>query len=110
MSNSVVGDCKTMYKSIRDSVRYRQKKVGGKSGDSGDESAFEEPAGDTYLNDAFAFLMPTPSKFPRKTMILGGAASSAGTSRTNTPTTEVEQRDSDGESRISNYSYVSIRK
>lgn len=33
-----------MYKSMRDAIRYRQKRISGKSGDSGDEGAIVEGA------------------------------------------------------------------
>lgn len=69
-----------MYKSIRDAVRYRQKKVTGKSGDSGDDECDEAPNDES--NDAFAFLTPTSQKFPRKTTVMGGAAE---TSKVETP-------------------------
>lgn len=71
----IVADCKKLYKSVRDSVRYKQKKIAGKSGDSGDDTLTDEPTANSSGElSSFAFLLPTASKFPRKTSTLGGAA------------------------------------
>ncbi|XP_055918302.1 uncharacterized protein LOC129950384 [Eupeodes corollae] len=90
-----VDDCRAIYKSIRDSLRHKHKKVCGKSGDSGDEMFFGE-TGCSELNDALAFLTPTSSKFPRSTIIMGG--------------TEEETKSlSEGESSSAIYKYASKR-
>lgn len=70
----VVLECKTLYKSIRDAARYRQKKAAGKSGDSGDEALNDDSENtSSEVSDSFAFLLPTSSKFPRKTLTFGGS-------------------------------------
>lgn len=109
----LVGDCKVLFKSIRDSLRYRQKKISGKSGDSGGDEMNEEMAGnDNDVDDALSFLASTSSKFPRKTMVLGGATNTASLARSQTPTSsaaaDTEQQDSEAESSLSAYSYVSL--
>lgn len=49
-------ECRTIYKSIRDSLRYQLKKmVTGKSGDSGDEMPNDDATTDSDSNDVFAF-------------------------------------------------------
>lgn len=72
---------------MRDALRYRQKqkRLVGKSGDSGDEmanvSTNDESTQDAWeLKDALSFLVPTSSKFQRKTTVLGAVASNAGPS------------------------------
>lgn len=99
-----------MYKSIRDAVRYRQKKVSGKSGDSGDEIDIDAQNSRDPDLDSFAFLTPTSSKFPRKTAVLGGAAqpSSASESITGDDIEFIPADDS--ESNTSVYSYESKSK
>lgn len=71
---SLVAECKVIYKSMRDAHRYRQKKIAGKSGDSGDEMHIDESSKDGGdSNDFLSFLTPTSSRFPRKTMVMGAA-------------------------------------
>lgn len=70
----LVDECKGLYRCIRDAARYRNRKIAGKSGDSGDETFTDEfttSDSDNYL----AFLTPSPHKFPRKSMTFGGATS-----------------------------------
>lgn len=70
--------CKAIYKSIQDSLRCKRKKIGGKSGDSGDETNADDSSktgDDGDSNDYLAFLSPTSTKFPRKTITLDAAAS-----------------------------------
>lgn len=58
---------------MRDAIRYRQKRISGKSGDSGDDVAIDESSQDAWnMEDSLAFLAPTAFRFPRKTTILGG--------------------------------------
>lgn len=57
--NFPVDECKRMYKSIRDAVRYRRKKIPGKSGDSGDENMIDDSNDDWELKEALSFLTPT---------------------------------------------------
>lgn len=101
-----------MYKSIPDSTRYRQKKIAGKSGDSGDEMMNDDSTkDDSDLQNSWAFLTPTSSRFPRTTTVMG-----AGTSTTMTPIEEDEAHDratnpfliDDQSSPTFVYSYVSI--
>lgn len=67
-----VAECKVLYKSIRDALRYRQKKIGGKSGDSGGELENDEAINDDWeFKDSLAFLTPTTSRHPRQTITLG---------------------------------------
>lgn len=74
--------------------------VTGKSGDSGDEMPNDEATTDSDSNDIFAFLA-----------ILGGTDTSE-TARPITPSTEASESityvgDSDNETSVSTYSYVS---
>lgn len=73
---STVPVCKALYKSIRDAARYRQRKIGGKSGDSGDEAIDDETASVSGIDNDLAFLMPTADRFPRDTITIGGAINS----------------------------------
>lgn len=70
-------------------------------------------------NDSFAFLLPTSSKFPRKTMVMGGGTSSQALNSSqilDDPIVEDQdaltnlsnQDDSSQTSAFSTYSYVSI--
>lgn len=57
---------------MKDSVRYKLKKIKGKSGDSGDEIANDDTSKDgDESNDLFAFLTPTSSRLPRQTITMG---------------------------------------
>lgn len=57
---------------MKDSVRYKRKKIKGKSGDSADEIANDDTSKDgDESNDLFAFLTPTSSWVPRQTITLG---------------------------------------
>lgn len=59
---------------MRDALRYKRKKIKGKSGDSGDEMHVDETSKDgADSNDYLSFLTPTTSKFSRKTMVMGAA-------------------------------------
>lgn len=109
----LVNECKALYKSIQDSLRYKRKKIAGKSGDSGDEMHVDETSNDS--NDYLAFLTPTSSKFPRKTLVMGAANSKQspdnpdldelyGTSLLN----HFDQDDTSQTSASTVYSYVSI--
>lgn len=74
-------ECKAIYRSMRDAVRYKRNKTRGKSGDSADDMHIDESSkegGDS--NDYLSFLTPTSSRFPRKTTVLGGARSETPTS------------------------------
>lgn len=102
-------ECKIMYKSIRDAVRYRQKKVSGKSGDSGDDIDIDAQNSRDPDLDSFAFLTPTSSKFPRKTAVLGGAQPSSASELIPGDGIELIQ-DDDSESNTSVYSYESKSK
>lgn len=88
-----------MYKSIRDALRYRQKKITGKSGDSGDELMDDETQSnkskDSKLLDSLAFLTPTTSKFSRQT--IGGTDEAVSVTSANSDT-EMDN--------VSTYSYV----
>lgn len=69
-----VSECKALYKSLRDAHRYRRNKLSGKSGDSGDDTwndDSESTNSDGFLSHSF--LLPTASKFARKTLTFGGA-------------------------------------
>lgn len=67
-------ECKKMYKSMRDALRYRKKRISGKSGDSGDDVSIDESSKDDWdMKDALSFLAPTASKFPRQVIVLGGS-------------------------------------
>lgn len=69
---------------MRDAYRYqRQKRIGGKSGDSGDEVSIDGADDVWELKDALTFLAPTSFRFPRKTIVLGGS--------TDTPETSLSQ-------------------
>lgn len=109
-------ECKIIYKSIRDSLRYQQKKVILKSGDSGDEANSDDQTKRDVDLDSFAFLTPTSAKFPRKTIVLGGAAKPTATSTAiSTPSaTEVNDwtpdDESESNSNASVYSYESKSK
>lgn len=90
----LVADCKVMYKSMRDAKRYRDKKIGGKSGDSGDENLTDDTSQDNWeLKDALSFLTPTSSRFARKTMVMGGGASTESSPSTFNPIEEDESHD-----------------
>lgn len=71
----LVPECKKIYKSLRDSARYRRKKMFvGKSGDSGDDeekSDGKEDDSSSQSGSSFAFLSSTQSRNPRKTKTLG---------------------------------------
>lgn len=63
-----------MYKSMRDALRYQNKRISGKSGDSGDEISIDETSkDDSEFKDALSFLGPTATRFPRKVIVLGGS-------------------------------------
>lgn len=112
-----------MYKSMRDALRYRQKKITGKSGDSGNDEMFDDMAeGDTETDDYLAFLSPTRQKFPRTTMSIGAAAKSSSEKLNESPFNdsndsqnfnelskmlEVEHVNSQSMEKASVYSYVS---
>lgn len=111
-----VAECKVLYKSMRDALRYKRKQIAGKSGDSGDEITGETTKDGDESNDFLAFLTPTSSRFPRKTMVMGAGteptAPSASASSQNTfddfnPDQEYDPV-CDDESRSSVYSFVSI--
>lgn len=101
---------------MRDALRYRQKRIGGKSGDSGDDQAVDEEQDDWELKDALAFLAPTSFRFPRKTTVLGGSAEAATSSFTQARSSVNATTDEDSsklpfdlEDEVSNssvYSYV----
>lgn len=59
---------------MRDAVRYRQKKISGKSGDSGDEALMDDASasGLSEKDGHLAFLLPTSVKYPRMTATFGG--------------------------------------
>lgn len=110
-----VGDCKKIYRSCRDAVRYRQKKITGKSGDSGDENMNDDSIADDWeLKESLSFLTPTSSRFARKTMVIGAGQPDESTfdpleddlarERVNDPF----RRQNDQSSQDSVYSYVSI--
>lgn len=107
-------ECKIIYKSIRDSLRYQQKKVILKSGDSGDEANSDDQTKKDVDLDSFAFLTPTSTKFPRKTIVLGGAAKPTATSTSTASATEVNDwtpdDESESNSNASVYSYESKSK
>lgn len=103
-------ECKKMYKSLRDAARYQQKKkIGGKSGDSGDELGLDEENVDeraSVLDDGLACLTPTATRIPRKTTSFGnlfGENSQEGNSSqfgsVDSPATNADEVES-------NYSYV----
>lgn len=103
---------------MRDALRYQQKKIGGKSGDSGDEMLTDEVSyDDGDMKNALAFLTPTASKFPRQTTVLGGDTETPTTSFTHarTSTKTITDEDSpkfppdfaDDASNSTVYSYVS---
>lgn len=111
-----------MYKSMRDALRYRQKKITGKSDDSGNDEMFDNMAeGDTENDDYLAFLSPTRQKFPRTTMSIGAAAKSSSEKLNESPFNdydsqnfnelskmlEVEHVNSQSMEKASVYSYVS---
>lgn len=64
-----------MYKSLRDAARYQQKKkIGGKSGDSGDEIGLDEENDNqsaSVLDEGLACLASTATRVPRKTTSFG---------------------------------------
>lgn len=72
-----VDECKKMYRSMRDAVRYRRNKIPGKSGDSGGENVDDDEVDNWELKDALSFLTPTSSKFSRKTTVLGAGQSTS---------------------------------
>lgn len=80
---------------MKDALRYRKKRMGGKSGDSGDDLSIDEIADDPELN-AFAFLLPTSSRFPRETTVLGGSAGAPNDrfTKARTPTNVTTDEDS----------------
>lgn len=83
-----------MYKSMRDAIRYRQKKTVGKSGDSGGEDLNDDATQDDWtLKDALSFLTPTSSRFARKTMVMGGGELTKASTSTFDPAQEDEDHD-----------------
>lgn len=80
---------------MRDAIRYRQKRICGKSGDSGDEASIDESTQDSDMANALAFLTPTASKFPRQTTTLGGSSGIPTTSFTKTRTPPETMTDED---------------
>lgn len=111
----LVAECKVLYKSMRDALRYQQKKkTVAKSGDSGGEDAADDELSreDCELKDALSFLTPTSSKFPRKTTVIGAGTSSL-SSTVDSPILDDEERDAqvfdcdDSSMASSTYSYVS---
>lgn len=95
-----------MWKSLRDGFRYRKKAaLKEKSGKSGDEGGSEEAdeKDDWPFKDALSFLLPTTSKYPRKTTALGMLDDSIDS------VDDLTGTDIDTLSECkSNYSYVSI--
>lgn len=82
---------------MRDALRYRQKRISGKSGDSGDDVSIDELTQDDWdMSKALAFLSPTASKFPRQTTVLGGSSGTPASSFTQirTPTKSMTDEDS----------------
>lgn len=66
---------------MRDALRYKRKKIVGKSGDSGGETPMDETntsKDGSESMDYLSFLTPTSSRFPRKTIVMG--AETEGTS------------------------------
>lgn len=59
---------------MKDSVRYKRKRIQGKSGDSGDENVDETTNDGDESNDFLSFLIPSSTRFPRKTMTIGAGA------------------------------------
>lgn len=106
---------------MRDAVRYRQRRIGGKSGDSGDEMPIDDSQDDWEMKDALSFLIPTSFRFPRNTIVLGGSTSASTSTSTNftearTPSKAITDDDlskkasdlDDDASNASVYSYVLI--
>lgn len=103
---------------MRDAVRYKRKKITGKSGDSGDETAVETFKSGDDSNDVFAFLTQTSSRYPRDTIKMGAGVDftttrSIATSQ-NSQSDMPEEDDrwpheyDDESSKSTVYSYVSI--
>lgn len=59
---------------MRDSFRYRKRvAIKGQSGDSGDEQNDTEKVDDWPYADVLSFLIPTSTKYPRKTTSMGSS-------------------------------------
>lgn len=88
-----------MWKSLRDGFRYR-KRVGikGHTGDSGDEQIDIEKVDDWPYSDVMSFLIPTSTKYPRKTTSMGSSETINITENSNDLPADYETK--------SNYSYV----
>lgn len=88
-----------MWKSLRDGFRYR-KRVGikGHTGDSGDEQIDIEKVDDWPYSDVLSFLIPTSTKYPRKTTSMGSSETINITENSNDLPADYETK--------SNYSYV----
>lgn len=101
----LVSDCKVVWKSLRDSLRYymKKKKPQGKSGDSGCEGN-ADPDEQWEFSECMAFMMPTTVRHPRKTMDFGGSTGTPSSPATSASTFKCES----AQTSKSNYDYVSI--
>lgn len=105
-------DCKSLYRSIKDSLRHKRKKISGKSGDSGDEIAGDDAIGNDESNDYLAFLTTTSRKFPRQTFTMGAGTSQQLTFNQDSEDSIIAQMELDDSSQTSAsvYGYVSVMK
>lgn len=114
----LVADFKQIYRSMRDALRYKRKKITGKFGDSGNETAVETSKSGDDWNDVFAFLAQTSSRYPRNTIKMGAGVDFTTTrsiaSIQNSKNDMLEEDDrwpheyDDESSKSAVYSYVSI--